>query len=109
LYTQLATDTQGAVAKTSSVEIAMRIKSTVHDLGRTCIDLVKAGGARQGAPDDVFTQRDLSDAARLVGEKVKKTSYYQIRLNLIKIYGSILGIASFGCFASQFPRNSGVH
>ena len=61
------------MAKTSSVEIAMRIKSTVHDLGRTCIDLVKAGGARQGAPDDVFTQRDLSDAARLVGEKVKKT------------------------------------
>ncbi|KAK4020002.1 hypothetical protein OUZ56_001999 [Daphnia magna] len=72
LYTQLATDTQGAVAKTSSVEIAMRIKSTVHDLGRTCIDLVKAGGARQGAPDDVFTQRDLSDAARLVGEKASQ-------------------------------------
>jgi talin len=75
LYTQLATDTQGAVAKTSSVEIAMRIKSTVHDLGRTCIDLVKAGGARQGAPDDVFTQRDLSDAARLVGEKVQRKLY----------------------------------
>lgn len=70
LYTQLATDTQGAVAKTSSVDIAMRIKSSVHDLGRACIDLVRAGGARQGAPDDAFAQRDLSDAARSVGEKV---------------------------------------
>lgn len=55
-FAQLAQDTQGAVAKTSSVDIAMRIKSSVHGLGQACIEVVKAGGARQGAPDDVFTQ-----------------------------------------------------
>ena len=86
LYTQLATDTQGAVAKTQTgVDIAMRIKSSVHELGRACIDLVKTAGARQGAPnDDVFTQRDLSDAARLVGEKVKprKDNHVFLRLEL---------------------------
>lgn len=75
LYTQLATDTQGAVSKMSSVEIAMRIKSAVHDLGQACIGLVKAGGARQGAPDDAFAQRDLTDAARSVGEKVILVAY----------------------------------
>ena len=70
LYSQLAMDTQGAVAKTTSVDIALRIKSCVHDLGQACIDMVKTGGARQGTPNDMFTQRDLSDAARIVGEKV---------------------------------------
>ena len=73
IYRQLVTDTQGAVGTTSSVEIAMRINSTVHDLGRTCIELVKAGVARQGVSDDFFTQLDLSDAARLVDDKVNKT------------------------------------
>ena len=71
-FSQLAQDTQGAVAKTSSIDIAMRIKSSVHDLGQACIDLVKAGGARQGAPNDVFTQRDLTDAVRVVSEKASQ-------------------------------------
>ena len=69
-YSQLAQDTQGAVMKTTNVDIAMRIKSCVHDLGQACIEMVKTGGARQGAPRDVFTQRDLTDAARVVAEKV---------------------------------------
>lgn len=68
----MAQDTQGAVAKTSSIDIALRIKSSVHGLGQACIELVKAGGARQIAPEDVFAQRDLSDASRIVGEKASQ-------------------------------------
>lgn len=69
LYSQLTQDTQGAMMKTTNVDIAMRIKSCVHDLGQACIEMVKTGGARQGAPGDIFTQRDLTDAARVVAEK----------------------------------------
>jgi len=111
LYTQLAMDTQGAVAKTTSVEIAMRIKSTVHDLGQGCIDIVKTGGARQGAPDDAYAHRDLTDAARVVGEKVCIDRLFRNkRANLIFFFlNFFLGFASLGRIAGKLAWYSSLY
>ncbi|GFQ74106.1 talin-2, partial [Trichonephila clavata] len=50
--------------------VANRIKSSVQDLGSACIDLTKAAGSCQSNPTDTYSQRDVSDNARTVTEKV---------------------------------------
>lgn len=68
-YSSLSSDSAGAIRQTSNAEIATRLRSSVHELGQACIDLVKSGGSCQAAPRDTFCQRDLAESARHVGEK----------------------------------------
>ncbi|CAG7823978.1 unnamed protein product, partial [Allacma fusca] len=69
LYSQLANDAKGAIASIASQDVGIRIRCGVQELGRACIDLIKFGAAVQFSAD-AFTQRDLSDANRVVCEKV---------------------------------------
>ncbi|PNF41180.1 Talin-1 [Cryptotermes secundus] len=72
-YGQLASDATGAAAATSNADVSTRIRSGVQELGRACLELVKAGGACQMAPQgDTFAQRDVADSARHVSEKVSQ-------------------------------------
>ncbi|XP_068221988.1 talin-2 isoform X2 [Palaemon carinicauda] len=68
-YSSLASDSSGAIRQTTNGEVASRLRSSVHELGQACIDLVKSGGSVQSAPRDTFSQRDLAESARHVGEK----------------------------------------
>lgn len=71
-YGQLAADATGAAAATSNADVSSRIRTGVQELGRACLELVKAGGACQMAPQgDTFAQRDVADSARHVSEKVE--------------------------------------
>ena len=69
-FNKLASETAGAIHLSSTPEIATRLRSSVHELGKSCIELVKSGGACQSAPQDTFCQRDMAEAARHTGEKV---------------------------------------
>merc|ERR1719431_2155720 len=68
-YQNLATDSKGAIQNTQSKELAMRIKSTVQDLGQVTIELVKATGSCQMTPNDSFVLKDVSETARNVGDQ----------------------------------------
>lgn len=69
-FSNVASDTRGAVASTSNLDVANRIKTSVQDLGTACIDLTRAAGSCQGNPTDTYSLRDVSDNARTVTEKV---------------------------------------
>ncbi|XP_017129396.1 talin-2 isoform X2 [Drosophila elegans] len=68
-YQQLTQDSVGASTTTSSPDVAMRIRTTVIDLGRSVSSMIQssAGGAR---PNDVSAQKDIARSAREVSEKV---------------------------------------
>lgn len=68
-YQQLASDAKSASTDMGNAEVGQRIRSTVQDLGKATIGLVKATGSCQMAPHDSFALRDVSDNARSVGEK----------------------------------------
>merc|ERR1719495_679935 len=68
-YQNLATDSKGAIQNTQSNELAMRIKSSVQDLGQVTIELVKATGSCQMSSNDSFVLRDVSESARNVGDR----------------------------------------
>ncbi|KAH8322033.1 hypothetical protein KR059_000878 [Drosophila kikkawai] len=68
-YQQLTQDSVGASTTTTSPDVAMRIRTTVIDLGRSVSSMIQssAGGAR---PNDVGAQKDIARNAREVSEKV---------------------------------------
>ncbi|XP_044314006.1 talin-2 isoform X2 [Drosophila rhopaloa] len=68
-YQQLTQDSVGASTTTSSPDVAMRIRTTVIDLGRSVSSMIQSssGGAR---PNDVSAQKDIARNAREVSEKV---------------------------------------
>ncbi|XP_023303329.1 talin-1 isoform X3 [Lucilia cuprina] len=68
-YTQLTQDSVGASTTTTSPDVAMRIRNTVIDLGRSVSSMIQtsAGGARVG---DTAHQNEISRNAREVSEKV---------------------------------------
>lgn len=67
-YTQLTQDSVGASTTTSSPDVAMRIRSTVVDLGRSVTSLIQStAGVR---PNDTTGQAEVSRNARDVSEKV---------------------------------------
>jgi talin len=97
-YGQLASDATGAAAATSNADVSTRIRSGVQELGRACLELVKAGGACQMAPQgDTFAQRDVADSARHVSEKVliidlsvhTNYIYFRILFNAERFWGLI--------------------
>ncbi|XP_071942853.1 talin-1-like isoform X3 [Antedon mediterranea] len=67
-YANLAHESRGARSN-ASPEVGQRIKSSVQDLGRASVDLVKNGGMVQGNPTDSLAKRELVDSARSVSEK----------------------------------------
>lgn len=69
-YATLSEDARGAVASTPNIDVAGRLRSSVQDLGMSCIELTKHAGTCQANPGDTFTQRDLADGARVVSERV---------------------------------------
>uniref|UniRef100_T1J0N6 FERM domain-containing protein n=1 Tax=Strigamia maritima TaxID=126957 RepID=T1J0N6_STRMM len=69
-YARLSDDSRGAVAVTTNNDVAVRIRSSVQDLGISCIDLVKVAGNCQACPGDHYAERDLTENARLVAERV---------------------------------------
>lgn len=89
-YGQLASDATGAAAATSNADVSTRIRSGVQELGRACLELVKAGGACQMAPQgDTFAQRDVADSARHVSEKVHIIDFsyfgFCLMLNFLRV------------------------
>ncbi|KAL5020158.1 hypothetical protein ScPMuIL_003050 [Solemya velum] len=70
LFDQLATDSRGASGCASSPEVSTRIRNSVQDLGKSCIEIVQDAGNLQLNPTDSFTKRDLGEHARNVSEKV---------------------------------------
>ncbi|KAH9509677.1 Talin-2, partial [Bulinus truncatus] len=69
-YVALANDSLGAAQAANNSEIGNRIRSTVQDLGKCCVELVHDAGNLQGNPSDQYTQKELSDHAKSVQEKV---------------------------------------
>ncbi|KAL8568329.1 hypothetical protein ACOMHN_040902 [Nucella lapillus] len=69
-YNQLANASCGAAAATNNSDIANRIRTTVQDLGKSCIEVVQDAGRLQSEPSDSYAQRDLCDHARTITEKV---------------------------------------
>jgi talin len=67
-YGQLAADASGAASTTTNPDVAQRLSSGIHDLGQSCIDLVRYGGNCQTG--DSFAQREVAEAGRSVSEKV---------------------------------------
>lgn len=69
-YTQLAQDSVGASALTTSPDISIRIKNTVQDLGRSVTHLIQStSGVRK---DDASSLQETSKGARDVSEKVSQ-------------------------------------
>lgn len=68
-YNSLAADSFGAMRQANNSDVAFRLRSSIHELGQACIDLVKAGGTVQASPGDSYNQRELAEAARQTGEK----------------------------------------
>ena len=69
-YDLLAANSAGAAAASASSDVSNRIRTTVMDLGKSCIELVQDAGNIQTNPGDSYAQRDLADHARSVNEKV---------------------------------------
>ncbi|CAG5121597.1 unnamed protein product, partial [Candidula unifasciata] len=69
-YASLANASIGAAAAANSTEIGNRIRATVQDLGKSCVELVQDAGGLQANPTDQYSRKDLSDHAKSVQEKV---------------------------------------
>jgi talin len=69
-YQQLASHAKSASGSMSNAEVSQRVRASIKELGESTIQLIKATGECQLAPNDAFTLRDVSESARSVGEKV---------------------------------------
>ncbi|CAG5116694.1 unnamed protein product, partial [Candidula unifasciata] len=69
-YTALANASIGAAAACNNIEIGNRIRTTVQDLGKSCIELVQDAGNLQANPSDQYTQHDLTEHGKNVQEHV---------------------------------------
>ncbi|CAH0550425.1 unnamed protein product [Brassicogethes aeneus] len=68
-YQQLSNDSIGAASAATNVEVAIKLKEVVHQLGTACTELVQAGGQCLIQKDDIIL-RQIGDCSRNVGEKV---------------------------------------
>ncbi|XP_015597713.1 talin-1 isoform X2 [Cephus cinctus] len=71
-YTQLARDTSGASAAASNSDVSSRLRTGVQELGRACVDIVRAAGACQMSPRDAYAQREVTEHSKNVTEKVSQ-------------------------------------
>lgn len=68
-YIQLTQDSVGASTTTTSPDVAMRIRSTVIDLGRS-VSLMIQSSASGAKPEDNVAQNEIARNAREISEKV---------------------------------------
>ncbi|CAG5092292.1 Similar to Tln1: Talin-1 (Mus musculus) [Cotesia congregata] len=71
-YTQLARDTAGASAAAANAEVSARLRNGVQDLGRACVDIVRAAGVCQLSPGDSLAQLEVSSYGKIVTERVSQ-------------------------------------
>ncbi|XP_026300610.1 talin-2 isoform X4 [Apis mellifera] len=71
-YTQLARDTSGASAAASNADVSARLRTGVQELGRACVDIVRATGTCQMSPGDAYAQREIAEHSKIVTEKVSQ-------------------------------------
>ncbi|XP_057321307.1 talin-2 isoform X3 [Microplitis mediator] len=71
-YTQLARDTSGASAAAANAEVSARLRNGVQDLGRACVDIVRAAGVCQLSPGDSYAQLEVSSYGKIVTERVSQ-------------------------------------
>ncbi|XP_076242383.1 talin_middle and talin-RS domain-containing protein rhea isoform X2 [Calliopsis andreniformis] len=71
-YTQLARDTSGASAAASNADVSSRLRTGVQELGRACVDIVRAAGICQMSPGDAYAQREVAEHSKTVTEKVSQ-------------------------------------
>ena len=51
-------------------QLLAKLQEAVHELGDTCMQLVKDGSSVQAAPEDKSLRRDLNTQAKFVNENV---------------------------------------
>ncbi|KAK9301347.1 hypothetical protein QLX08_006276 [Tetragonisca angustula] len=71
-YTQLARDTSGASAAASNAEVSTRLRTSVQELGKACVDIVRAAGTCQMSSGDAYAQREVAEHSKIVTEKVSQ-------------------------------------
>ncbi|XP_012143051.2 talin_middle and talin-RS domain-containing protein rhea isoform X1 [Megachile rotundata] len=71
-YTQLARDTSGASAAASNADVSSRLRTGVQELGRSCVDIVRAAGTCQMSPGDAYAQREVAEQSKIVTGKVSQ-------------------------------------
>lgn len=67
---RLASDVKSARFGSGSVSFGRRLWSSVEELGKATILLVEATGSCHANPNDSYAQRNVSENAKNVGEKV---------------------------------------
>ena len=70
-YHELTEQARGAIATTTSAELAHKLKQAVQELGMCCVQLVQDGGKVHSDPSDGYARKGLADNARRVAEKVR--------------------------------------
>lgn len=83
-YTQLANDSIGASAASTNGEVAIKLKEHVHDLGVSCVDLVRVGGECQLRRDDNMLC-DIGNCSRVVSEKVNVYTILIVLVSRVKL------------------------
>lgn len=71
-YTQLARDTSGASAAAANAEVSTRLRTSVQELGKACVDIVRAAGTCQMSSGDAYAQREVAEHSKIVTEKVSQ-------------------------------------
>ena len=71
-----------AASVVPSFQIANRIRSSVQDLGRSCVEVVQDAGALQADPTDAYSRQELCEHSLSVNEKVLYAHFGHIGLQL---------------------------
>ena len=69
-YSQLVDDTRGALATVDSAPLTTQLHTAALNLGTASKDIIHSAANVQGNPEDQPSKKALSDAARVVTEKV---------------------------------------
>jgi talin len=70
-YNFLIIECKGAMATCSSKELAMRIKTTIQELGRACIELVNLAGNLQNNANDKILRKELLEQIEIVNKRIQ--------------------------------------
>ncbi|KAJ8686379.1 hypothetical protein QAD02_022173, partial [Eretmocerus hayati] len=71
-YSELARDAAGASATSSNTDISSKLRLSVQELGKACIDIIRAAGSCQLSSNNAYSQREMSDYSKIVSEKVSQ-------------------------------------
>ena len=65
----------------SNLETGQRIKQSVQDLGKGCVNLVQDAGNVYADPSDTYAKKDLIEHSRRVNENVRFSVLRNIYFN----------------------------